>query len=91
MVLSFSEGKGGGFFFWSIDRRFMVKTLEPFEFQKLRALLPKYYRHMWQHRRSLLPRFYGTRCRANLEPMPDPDPDPDPDLMLGVAAGDWVV
>ena len=28
MVLSFSEGKGGGFFFWSIDRRFMVKTLE---------------------------------------------------------------
>ena len=24
MVLSFSEGKGGGFFFWSLDRRFLV-------------------------------------------------------------------
>ena len=60
MVLSFSEGKGGGFFFWSIDRRFMVKTLEPGEYLKLRALLPQYYRHMWTRRKSLLPRFYGA-------------------------------
>ena len=60
MVLSFSEGKGGGFFFWSIDRRFMVKTLEPNEYAKLRGLLPAYYRHMWTRRRSLLPRFYGA-------------------------------
>ena len=60
MVLSFSEGKGGGFFFWSIDRRFMVKTLEPFEYHGLRNLLPKYYAHMWRRRGSLLPRFYGA-------------------------------
>ena len=32
MVLNFSEGKGGGFFFWSLDRRFMVKTLEAEEY-----------------------------------------------------------
>ena len=60
MVLSFSEGKGGGFFFWSIDRRFMVKTLEPDEYKKLKELLPSYYQHMLKRRRSLLPRFYGA-------------------------------
>ena len=59
MVLSFSEGKGGGFFFWSIDRRFMVKTLEATEFRKLRDLLPSYFHHMLT-RGSLLPRFYGA-------------------------------
>ncbi|KAL1520274.1 hypothetical protein AB1Y20_023742 [Prymnesium parvum] len=60
MVLSFSEGKGGGFFFWSLDRRFMVKTLEPSEFTGLKALLPRYFRHLWSRRNSLLSRFYGA-------------------------------
>jgi len=60
MVLSFSEGKGGGFFFWSLDRRFMVKTLEPFEFNGLKSLLPRYYRHLWERRNSLLSRYYGA-------------------------------
>ena len=60
MVLSFSEGKGGGFFFWSIDRRFMVKTLEATEFRKLRDLLPSCCHHMLARRGSLLPRFYGA-------------------------------
>ena len=40
MVLNFSEGKGGGFFFWSLDRRFMVKTLEAEEYVLLKKVLP---------------------------------------------------
>jgi len=60
MVLSFSEGKGGGFFFWSLDRRFMVKTLEASEHAGLKALLPRYYRHLWSRRGSLLSRYYGA-------------------------------
>jgi len=60
MVLSFSEGKGGGFFFWSIDRRFMVKTLEASEWKALHGLLPAYFNHMCARRGSLLPRFYGA-------------------------------
>mmetsp|Transcript_71793 Transcript_71793/g.215811 ORF Transcript_71793/g.215811 Transcript_71793/m.215811 type:complete len:739 (+) Transcript_71793:414-2630(+) len=60
MVLSFSEGKGGGFFFWSLDRRFMVKTLEPSEYAGLKSLLPRYYRHLWSRPGSLLSRYYGA-------------------------------
>ena len=52
--------QGGGFFFWSLDRRFMVKTLEPGEYAGLKALLPRYYGHLWSRRQSLLSRFYGA-------------------------------
>ena len=40
--------------------RFMVKTLEPFEFNGLKALLPRYYKHLWERRASLLSRYYGA-------------------------------
>jgi len=60
MVLSFSEGKGGGFFFWSIDRRFMVKTLEQSEWRTLNGFLPAYAEHMCARHGSMLPRFYGA-------------------------------
>jgi len=60
MMLSFSEGKGGGFFFWSLDRRFMVKTLEAEEYAGLKKLLPAYFRHMFTRPSSLLARFFGA-------------------------------
>ena len=67
MVLSFSEGKGGGFFFWSLDQRFLVKTLEQGEFDALAKLLHEeggdyspYEAHLRESAEtSLLPRFYG--------------------------------
>lgn len=59
MLLSFSEGKGGGFFFWTHDQRFLVKTLEPAEYAALGELLPEYCNHLRGRRDSLLPRFYG--------------------------------
>jgi 1-phosphatidylinositol-4-phosphate 5-kinase len=40
--------------------KFMVKTLEPSEYKGLKSLLPAYYKHMWNRRKSLLPRFYGA-------------------------------
>jgi len=60
MLLSFSEGKGGGFFFWSLDRRFLVKTLENEEYAAFSKLLPAYYAHLCTRPGSLLPRFFGT-------------------------------
>ena len=48
MGLTCGLWQGGGFFFWSIDRRFMVKTLEPVEYANLKGLLPRYYGHMWR-------------------------------------------
>ena len=59
MVLNFSEGKGGGFFFWSVDRRLMVKTLESNE---ARARLPA-FRSVHTAQRAHLA---GNEARARL-------------------------
>lgn len=42
----FSEGASGSFFFFSIDRRYMLKTLTAHESRLLRRMLPDYKRHM---------------------------------------------
>ena len=42
----FSEAKGGGFFFFSVDRRYMVKTMDAVEHRTLLQILPGLCRHM---------------------------------------------
>ena len=53
-------GKSGAFFFFSYDRRFILKTLKKEEIPTLKALLFDYYNHItWENPNSLLARIYG--------------------------------
>jgi hypothetical protein len=59
MKHNFSEASGGGFFFFSSDCRYMVKTMDHSEMRALLAILPFYCEHLLQHPRSLLARISG--------------------------------
>jgi 1-phosphatidylinositol-4-phosphate 5-kinase len=53
-------GKSGAFFFFSYDRRFILKTLKKEEIPTLKAALFDYYNHItWTNPNSLLSRIYG--------------------------------
>jgi len=54
-----SEGKSGSMFFFSNDGRFRVKTLSKDEFEKLKQILPEYYKHLVENPDSLLVKFLG--------------------------------
>jgi len=41
-----SEGKSGSFFFFSSDRKFILKTLRGNELTKLKEILFDYYTHV---------------------------------------------
>ena len=55
----FSEAKGGGFFFFSVDRRYMVKTMDRDELATLLQILPAYCEHMRTQPRTMLTRISG--------------------------------
>eukprot|EP01065_Artemidia_motanka_P051020 TRINITY_DN8868_c2_g1_i1.p1 TRINITY_DN8868_c2_g1~~TRINITY_DN8868_c2_g1_i1.p1 ORF type:complete len:936 (+),score=197.51 TRINITY_DN8868_c2_g1_i1:97-2904(+) len=55
---NFSEGRSGGFFFFSNDRRLMFKTICAQEHRALLSMLAGYCAHMLQHE-SVICRFYG--------------------------------
>jgi len=55
-----SQGKSGSFFFFTYDKKFIIKTLE--EAEKITLLgdfLKKYYEHI-QEGNSLITRIYGV-------------------------------
>lgn len=53
-------GASGSFFFFSRDRRFIIKTLQGKEKQKLLDILDEYIKHLTKSsNKSLLARFYG--------------------------------
>ena len=55
-----SNSKSGSFFFYSYDGAYMIKSMSGAEFDVLRDILPRYFRHMLDHAgRSLLTRFCG--------------------------------
>lgn len=54
-----SNSKSGSFFFYSHDRRFMIKTITKSESKFLRNILPQYYQYIKTHPNTLLTRFYG--------------------------------
>jgi hypothetical protein len=54
-----SEGKSGGFFFFSKDRRFLIKTIPEIEVIAFLKILNQYYNHLKNHKSSLLGRIYG--------------------------------
>ena len=55
----FSEAKGGGFFFFSVDRKYMIKTMDKDELATLLQILPAYCEHMRTQPRTMLTRISG--------------------------------
>jgi 1-phosphatidylinositol-4-phosphate 5-kinase len=54
-----SNSKSGNFFFYSYDKRFMIKTISKDEAKFLRNILPSYYEHLRRFPNSMLNRFFG--------------------------------
>lgn len=54
-----SNSKSGQFFFYSHNRKYMIKTVSKAECNTLMNLLPDYYKHLCNNEHSLLNRFYG--------------------------------
>lgn len=54
-----ANSKSGQFFFYSHDRRYMIKTLTKQESKLLRKMLPAYFTHLSSNPHSFLIRFYG--------------------------------
>ncbi|CAI2385000.1 unnamed protein product [Moneuplotes crassus] len=54
-----SSGKSGSLFYYSMDGKFMLKTIARDEFYKLLSTLKKYHDHLCKYPESLLTRYYG--------------------------------
>jgi 1-phosphatidylinositol-4-phosphate 5-kinase len=54
-----SSGASGSFFFFSHDRRFIVKTMSKSELVFMDKILSDYYLHLKNYPQSLLARVYG--------------------------------
>jgi hypothetical protein len=54
-----TPGKSGSFFYFSVDMRFLFKTVTAGEFKTLMQMLPSYYAHVKRYSSTLLPRFLG--------------------------------
>lgn len=54
-----SSGRSGGLFFYTKDKRFMMKTLSKREFFKLRSSLKDYVHHLQNNPDSLVIKFFG--------------------------------
>jgi 1-phosphatidylinositol-4-phosphate 5-kinase len=54
-----SQGKSGSFFFFTYDKRFLIKTINKSEYTTFMKFLPEYYRHCFTNVKSLIARVYG--------------------------------
>jgi 1-phosphatidylinositol-4-phosphate 5-kinase len=55
-----SAGKSGSFFFFSYDRRFIIKTMNSSELAVFRNALPDYFCHLRDNKNSIIARIYGA-------------------------------
>lgn len=53
-------GKGGEFFFFSKDRKLILKTLTEYEFKNFQNILQDYYNYLRKNENSLITKFYGV-------------------------------
>jgi len=62
MVFRSGEGAGasGSFFFFSFDRKFIIKTMSDGELKIFLKMLPEYEQHLTVNRKSLFSRIYGV-------------------------------
>ena len=66
------QGKSGSFFFFSHDRRFIIKTMNDEEYETFQGIFKKYFRHVQSTKtESLIARIYGvfTVYRKRLQPV----------------------
>ncbi len=54
-----SLGASGSFFFFSWDKKIIIKTIAEGEDHALIKILPLYYRHFIKYRQSLLSKIFG--------------------------------
>ena len=59
MVEKFTEGKSGSFFFFSHDKKYIVKTISDVELNFLMENLQEYCHYLKDNPNSLLTRYYG--------------------------------
>lgn len=66
-----SAGKSGSFFFFSHDRKFLLKTMNDREMKVFERIMPTYFEHFRQNPNSLLARIYGifTVCMEDIVPV----------------------
>ena len=55
-----SQGKSGSFFFFSHDKKFIIKTMFQEELNIMMEKLPDYFNHIQQNPESLIARIYGV-------------------------------
>jgi len=55
-----SQGKSGSFFFFSHDKKFIIKTMYPEELEVFMEALPDYFSHLKENPNSLIARIYGV-------------------------------
>lgn len=65
------QGKSGSFFFFSHDRKFIIKTMNNEEYRTFQGIFRHYFRHILKHEDSLFARIYGifTVYKEKLEPV----------------------
>ncbi|CAK4641336.1 unnamed protein product [Aphanomyces euteiches] len=54
-----SEGKSGNIFYFTANKKFMVKSVPEDEYQVLRSILPYYHNYLQAHPESYLCRYFG--------------------------------
>lgn len=54
-----SQGKSGSFFFFSHDRKFIIKTMNDGELQTFKHMFEDFYNYLKENPKSLLARIYG--------------------------------
>ena len=54
-----STGKSGSLFFYTTDKKYMVKTLPQREFDSFRSVLRNYFTHLDANKNSMISRFFG--------------------------------
>ena len=64
-------GKSGSFFFFSHDRKFLIKTMRKKELKVMLKILPDYIRHFKKNPNSLLVKIFGvfTLKKSGMSPV----------------------
>lgn len=65
-----TEGKGGAFFYYTADGRFMIKTVSRKEKHLLKNMLKDYFEYLSKNKNSFIVRFYGLHgLRLKRDPL----------------------
>ena len=54
-----ASGKSGSFFFFSHDKRFIIKTISQEDLRTSINFVPKYFEHMTNNPEAILAKIYG--------------------------------